>query len=58
LTPKGLAARAKHPKLVEAVEQRWRARFGKDLDRLREALIVDGRLARGLHPVPGRLAGP
>jgi DNA-binding MarR family transcriptional regulator len=52
LTRSGLAAQAQHPRLVEAVEQRWRARLGTTFDRLRAAMITGERLALGLHPYP------
>jgi len=52
LTNKGLSAQAHHPRLVKAVEQRWRKRLGGDFDRLAKAVITGRRLALGLQPYP------
>ena len=52
LTPAGVAARSEHLRLLDVVERRWRARLGADLDRLRDALLTDERLALGLRPYP------
>lgn len=52
LTRKGVTAQVEHGTLLEAVERRWAARLGKDLDRLRDALITDDRLSLGLTPYP------
>ena len=61
LTPRGLSARDEYLRLLDVVEQRWRARFGPGtIGALRRSLLSvigqsDGgrpRLAQGLQPYP------
>jgi DNA-binding MarR family transcriptional regulator len=61
LTPKGRIAQGEYDRLVGEIEQKWQARFGKDVvDSLRESLeVLDGDataqhspLFRGLEPYP------
>jgi DNA-binding MarR family transcriptional regulator len=69
LTPRGLSARDEYLRLLDVVEQGWRARFGPGaIDALRRSLLSvigqrDGgrpRLAQGLQPYPDgwRARGP
>jgi DNA-binding MarR family transcriptional regulator len=69
LTPRGRSARDEYIRLLDVVEQRWRARFGPGtIDTLRRSLLSvtgqhDGgrpRLAQGLQPYPDgwRARGP
>jgi DNA-binding MarR family transcriptional regulator len=68
LTPRGRSAQDGYLRLLGAVEQRWRARFGPAaIDTLRRSLSVTGqrddgrpRLALGLRPYPDgwRARGP
>lgn len=69
LTPRGRSAQDEYLRLLDAVEQRWRARFGPAaIDTLRRSLLSvtgqrDGgrpRLALGLQPYPDgwRARGP
>jgi DNA-binding MarR family transcriptional regulator len=69
LTPRGRSAQDEYIRLLDVVEQRWRARFGPGtIDTLRRSLLSvtgqhDGgrpRLAQGLQPYPGgwRARGP
>jgi hypothetical protein len=69
LTPRGRSAQEEYLRLLDAVEQRWRARFGPAaIDTLRRSLLSvtgqrdDGRprLALGLRPYPDgwRARGP
>jgi len=69
LTPRGRSAQDEYLRLLDAVEQRWRARFGPGtIDALRRSLLSvtgqrDGgrpRLAQGLEPYPDgwRARGP
>ena len=54
LTAKGLAARQSYEQLVQAIEERWQDRFGRDtIAALRTSLErIDGELLRGLEPYP------
>jgi DNA-binding MarR family transcriptional regulator len=52
LTEQGLAERAQHARLAQAVERRWRKRLGGDYDRLAKALISGRQLSLGLQPYP------
>jgi DNA-binding MarR family transcriptional regulator len=61
LTPRGRSAREEYIRLLDVVEQRWRARFGPGpIDALRRSLLSvtgqhDGdrpRLSQGLQPYP------
>jgi DNA-binding MarR family transcriptional regulator len=54
LTAKGLAARQSYEQLVQAIEERWHDRFGRNvIAGLRAALEwTDGVLFRGLDPYP------
>jgi DNA-binding MarR family transcriptional regulator len=69
LTPRGRSAQDEYIRLLDVVEQRWRARFGPGtIDTLRRSLLSvtgqhDGgrpRLAQGLQPYPDgwRARGP
>jgi hypothetical protein len=69
LTPRGRSAQEEYLRLLDAAEQRWRARFGPGaIDTLRRSLLSvtgprdDGRprLALGLRPYPDgwRARGP
>ena len=60
LTPKGLEARKAYFRLVEAIKQRWRSRYGEQaIIRLRDALEqlvgapnAESPLFQGLQPYP------
>jgi DNA-binding MarR family transcriptional regulator len=66
LTPRGQSAQDEYLRLLDAVDQRWRTRFGPaGIDTLRRSLLSvtgqrDGgrpRLALGLQPYPRWVAG-